>query len=314
MDKIYGNSPVLGCALRGLFATHPCKAAILSLYMLPVRNAFKIAFTQEHTFSVSKEYYDELHSLLHIAKAEGHELMRTGDENDGGYVMLDDLPGGIAYSFGIARNVSWDRDMASRGYDVYMYDHTIDSLPEENVRFHWSKLGIGDGSGNDVLLKTLEELIAVNGHEGKSDMILKMDVEGAEWGFLESVKPETLLRFRQILFEFHGLMDPKKYGLSVKYSRILEMLEKVNASHQLIHLHPCNFSNCASFGGKIFPQTVEATYVIRDKYKFEQDYDVELPLEIDAPDRRGVPDIDLGRWNRDVSHDAETITSIVRVM
>ena len=100
------------------------------------------------------EYYRELHSLLHIAKVEGFDLVRTGKHNDGGYIMLDDFHAeNIAYSFGICDDVSWDKDMASRGYDFFMYDHTIDRLPEENPRFHWSKLGIADGRTQDDRLK-----------------------------------------------------------------------------------------------------------------------------------------------------------------
>ena len=316
MEKFFGENPMLTHMLRNGFKDHPVRSVILSLYMLPVRNILKPSEeirTNKQTFIMSKEYYDELHGLLHIAKVEGFDLIRTGNEHDGGYIMLNDFEtGDIAYSFGIAQNVVWDRDMASRGYDVFMYDHTIDGLPEENPRSHWYKLGIGDGSGRDERLKTLEELISRNGHEGKRDMILKMDVEGAEWGFLESVKHETLLQFRQIIFEFHGLLDAEKYGLGVSYSRILEMLSKINKTHQLIHLHPCNFRNYISIDGKVYPDTIEASYVIRDKYKFIQDYDVNLPLKIDTPDRKYTPEIELGRWNEDTSGEG-IATSVVRI-
>lgn len=316
MTKLFAKNPMLHHMLANLFRTHPATAMITAACLLPSRNTLKPSeeiLTNKQTFTLSKEYYDELHRLLHIAKAEGHELIRMGNENDGGYIMLDDLPGGIAYSFGIAQNVAWDKDMASRGYDVYMYDHTIDGLPEENARFHWSKLGIADGVSHDERLKTLEELLAMNHHENERDMILKMDVEGAEWGFLESVKPETLARFRHILFEFHGLLDTEQYGLGVKYSRILEMLKKINASHQLLHLHPCNFRNYVSVDGKNFPDTIEATYVIKDKYKFKQDYDVSLPLKIDAPDKKINPEIELGHWNEEINGEG-IITSVIRVI
>ena len=67
--------------------------------------------------------------MLHIAKVGGFDLVRTGKHYDGGYIMLDDFHAGdIAYSFGICDDVSWDKDMASRGYDIFMYDHTIDMI------------------------------------------------------------------------------------------------------------------------------------------------------------------------------------------
>lgn len=57
-------------------------------------------------------------------------FVRVGNAHDGGYVMLNDFAHrNIAYSIGINDDVSWDFDMAERGFDVYMYDHTIEKLP-----------------------------------------------------------------------------------------------------------------------------------------------------------------------------------------
>ena len=250
----------------------------------------------------SENYYRELHSLLKIDSAEGFDLIRIGRDYDGGYIMLDDFePGGIAYSFGISGNVSWDKDMASRGYDVFMYDHTIDGLPEENTRFHWSKLGIADGVTHDDRLKTLEELISRNGHEGKRDMILKMDVEGAEWGFLESVKPETLSQFSQMTFELHNMIK------LADHERVLNILRKINETHQLVHLHANNVSSYVMIGGRNFAALFEVSYVLRDKYKFSSEYDVKLPLKIDMPNITGWPEIELGYWNRKLEFDGRII-------
>ena len=310
MTKLFRENPILHHMLSNLFKTHPIMAMITAAYVLPVRNILKVpdeTIISKRTFTVSKEYYDELHKLLHIARAEGHELIRVGRDNDGGYVMLDDLPGGIAYSFEICDDVSWDKDMASRGYDVFMYDHTIDGLPENNDRFHWSKLGIADGVTDDERLKTLEELISMNHHENERSMILKMDVEGAEWGFLESVKPETLAQFSQITLEIHDMINPSSP------ERILNILHKINATHQLIHLHANNFGDYITVGGQNFASVLEASYVLRDKYKIALNYDVNLPLGIDMPNKRTAPDIELGRWNDDMQDDG-TITAVVRVI
>ena len=67
------------------------------------------------------------------------DLLRIGRAYDGGYVMVDDFDNCVAYSFGISDDVSWDFDIAKRGIDVYMYDHTIDSLPVYDERFHFFK-------------------------------------------------------------------------------------------------------------------------------------------------------------------------------
>ena len=310
MEKFFGCNPILEHMLRNGFKDHPVGSIILSLYMFPVRNILKPSdekLFSQHTFKASPQYYSELQDLLHIGRVEGFGFVRSGRDYDGGYIMLDDFhAGNIAYSFGISDDVSWDRDVASRGCDVFMYDHTIDGLPEENPRFHWSKLGIGDGSGKDDRLKTLEELISRNGHEDKRDMILKMDVEGAEWGFLDSVKPETLAQFSQIIFELHDITrNPDS-------DRVLRVLRKLNKTHQLVHIHPNNARDHITIGGKNFSALIEVLYVLRDKYEFTADDDVKLPLEIDKPNTKKYPEVELGLWNKKAKiNDTFTLTAKV---
>ena len=78
----------------------------------------------------------------------------------------------IAYSFGISNDVSWDLDMVARGYEIFMYDPTINALPQENVKFHFFKEGIADAEIKDENLNTLESFIQRNGHGNKENMIL----------------------------------------------------------------------------------------------------------------------------------------------
>ena len=275
------------------------KAAAMTILTAPFRSVIKQGNNpriKESIYSINQNFYNELHKLLHIAKTENFDLVRIGRDNDGGYIMLDDFkPGGIAYSFGISNDVSFDKDMAARGYDVFMYDHTIEKLPEENNKFHFFRQGIADGTTQDERLKTLEYFITQNNHENKRDMILKMDVEGAEWGFLESVKPETLAKFSQLTFEFHDMSNPSKH------EKILSALRKINATHQLIHLHANNNGFYISMGDKNFPDVIELTYILRDKYKFVSDYDVNLPLSLDMLNNTDYPEIILGRWNENIN-------------
>ena len=260
-------------------------------------------------FIISAGYYSELQKLLHIAKVEGLELVRTGCEHDGGYILLDDFHAGdIAYSFGISTDVSWDKDMAGRGYDVFMYDHTIDALPEENPRFHWEKHGIADGHTQDSRLKTLDELIKANHHEDRHNMILKMDVEGAEWGFFEQVSSETLSQFSQMTFEVHEIIKHPNPEF------VLSALRKINQTHQLIHIHANNYSGLyIAFGDKIFCNVLELSYVLRSKYTFFENYDVNLPLSIDEANTPSFPEIELGRWNEDAEI-GESVTAHVRIL
>ena len=66
----------------------------------------------------------------------GSHKIWMGAERDGGYVMLDDFgPARNALSLGIGSDVSWDSDMAARGFQVFQYDPTVAGSPKANPRF-----------------------------------------------------------------------------------------------------------------------------------------------------------------------------------
>lgn len=234
-----------------------------------------------------KEHFDTLLRLLKQKKVVGKQYVRVGNQHDGGYIMLDDFKeGGIAYSFGINNDVSWDKSMAECGYDIYMYDHTINGLPEDNERFHFFKIGIAD-SVNVIgeELNTLDFFIEQNGHQDCEHMILKMDVEGAEYGFIDMVSEETLLKFDQIVLELHDIImiDKKEY--------LERILKKLNKTHQVVHVHGNNYGKIKNIEGYQFTECIEISYVKKELYEFQDVNEQEILLDIDSPcwDRRLDP-------------------------
>lgn len=204
--------------------------------------------------------------------------------------------GGYAYSFGISNEISWDADMANRGYEVFMYDMTIDALPFEHEKFHFFKEGIGGKKDVEKSLDTLENFITRNGHEQNSNMILKMDVEGAEWDFLESVSSETLNKFNQMVFEFHDIIAPKT---AAEMDRTINLIEKINKTHTLVHIHGNNNGNYLQIDGiGNIPDCPELTYLRTENHEFYEDEAILLPILFDTPNRPDLPDIQLGYWNK----------------
>lgn len=207
----------------------------------------------------------ELLSLLTPMDVQGLDFVRVGNARDGGYVMLDDFGTSgprIAYSFGINRDVTWDRDMASRAFDVYMYDHTIDALPENNPRFHFHRQGI-TGAIKAPAMCTLEDLVAKNGHEEHKEMILKLDVEGAEWDVLSHCTPAILSRFSQIVLEIHGLREAVG---SEKFYMVRSALRNLAATHQPVHVHGNNYTAAIILPGIVLPTCIEASFASREIY------------------------------------------------
>ncbi|WP_037376858.1 FkbM family methyltransferase [Selenomonas sp. AB3002] len=232
-----------------------------------------------------------LRELMHTKRPVDKQLIRTGRGEDGGYIMLDDFEScKVAYSFGIADDVSWDKYMAERGIDVYMYDHTIEGLPEENQHFHWQKTGVAGVYDSAVPeLRTLPQLMEDNGHTGRSGMILKMDVEGAEWEVFRNLPAGFLNCFDQILLELHDMNSLEKY------QDIAASLKTLNETHQLVHVHGNNCAHYLMCNGLVVPGAMECTYISKEKYSFKED-ETFYPDELDASNDRRWPDIMLGRW------------------
>lgn len=242
------------------------------------------------------DYWDRLNEILKIKKALGYELTRVGNKNDGGYVMLDSFSSDcekVAYSFGINDDVSWDDDMAKLGYQVYQYDHTIDRTPYDRPEFKFFRIGISEEKtpSDDGMLDTMEDLIKRNGHIRMDNMVLKMDVEGAEYGFIKYTSEDILKKFNQIVLECHSLNDVNKWGL------ISEALKKITEIFAVVHIHANNFSSVVFVEGVPYPDTLEITFINRKRYKLRDNSNEKLPLDIDNPCDEKSDEIVLGEWN-----------------
>ena len=197
--------------------------------------------------------------------------------------MLDDhIDNTVAYSLGISDEVSWDLDMAKSGCQVFQYDHTIQRAPCVHPNLHFSRIGIAGRSSPDGVFKSLSDLIHENGNDGRSDMILKMDIEGSEWSVIRELRQSTLNQFSHVLiewhFDFHEIAGVDSLGL------VLSTLEKINASHQVIHVHANNCGRMAVVAGVSIPEGIEVTYVRRNSRLFEECRKV-YPTPLDRPKR-----------------------------
>ena len=213
---------------------------------------------------------DKLECIYHLMNTKeviGKKRILLGEKSDGCYVLLDDFQNiKIAYSFGISTNIQFDEELAKRGIDVYMYDHTINSLPFQNDKFHWKKIGIGGKKTKNVQLKTLEDLIVENGHTSEKNMILKMDVEFYEWDSIIDLKEETLKQFKYIAIEFHFEF---KY---IKSNIYYQVLKKIHKTHQPFYIR-CNGDRAykVNFGNNRICHIIEVSYIIRENNIFKKD-------------------------------------------
>jgi hypothetical protein len=227
-------------------------------------------------------------ALLTPSDAQGVGKLRIGTQpGDGAYVMLDMLrPAQRVLSFGIGRNVSFDLAMAERGHAVLLYDHTIEAPPAGHPQFRFHRIGLGAQDEPDRHLLSLATHVGALPGPPTRDMILKMDVEGAEWPMLAATRSLLLNRFEQIVLEIHGLarLDHKLW-----HTRITNGLRRLRATHTLVHVHANNQAPPLMVQGFPVSNLLELTWVRSDLIQPAPSRTL-YPTALDEPNARRSPD------------------------
>ena len=217
-----------------------------------------------------------IYHLISPKQVRGKKRILIGEKKDGCYVLLNDFINiKYAYSFGISKMIQFDKDLADRGIDVYMYDHTINSLPYNNSRFHWTKIGLTGKKQKNKLLKDLEEIILENGHSFEKNMILKIDIEHDEWNSLETISDNTLNQFKYIIIEFH--FTRVDYEAQLYYN----VLKKIHKRHQAFYLRCHGRHKIVVFGNNRICKYLEVSYIIKKGFEFIQDESIYPIFEFD---------------------------------
>ena len=156
---------------------------------------------------------------------------RFGSKNDGGYIMCENLVEiETGYSYGIGGEDAWGCEV-SKTYRVPMHQYDCFTLPAltcDGGRFvpHDECVGPKTESVDGRFFDTISNQIGRNGDRGKR-MIVKIDVEGAEWASLVATPDEVLERIDQLAMEFHGVDDVP----------MLAVVQKLKRTFHLVHLH-----------------------------------------------------------------------------
>ena len=215
-------------------------------------------------------------------------LIRVGGPHDGGYVMADDFLVSGAISIGVGPDVSWDQDVARRGVPVVMFDPTIRRPPDHVTGSRFYRVGIS-GTPVGTNFRPLADLVTVAGFSRQEDLLLKIDVEGAEWASLSGLSISDLQQFRQIAIELHGL---SALGSTSTNGSLFEALNILASGHLPIHVHANNYSRLVRFNRYWFPDAIEVTYLRKDIAGSELS-PAKLPSELDAPCDPRVADVSL---------------------
>ena len=179
------------------------------------RPAFATARSHVLLTRAHDRFRGELFAELQPVDLPGCRMERLGGVHDGAYLMCGNLFDGIkaGYSYGIGVADTWGCDIARRlAVPVHQYDCFDPGrpvCPGGATVFHDECIAPAqtrDGSGR--VFDTLENQLARNGDAARR-VVVKMDVEGAEWDSLLHAPAGVLERIDQLAIELHGVGEEK---------------------------------------------------------------------------------------------------------
>jgi hypothetical protein len=225
--------------------------------------------------------------------------IRVGNKFDGGYVMLDQ---GIKelqafYSYGVNDDYSFDDNLSKISNSIgRLFDPTVAYPKKITDRLYFKKIGLATGEG------TVRDHVSMYGDMGKK-MILKLDIEGAEWTWLKHTTQEELSMFDQILIEYHDFKN------SVIYESCQKCLKKINELFYLYHVHGNNHRPLVNINKTYIPDVLECSYIRKDLCECKVNEKILFPVKnIDLPNHHWLPDIKLNYWPF-ISNQSEKVES-----
>jgi hypothetical protein len=191
--------------------------------------------------SSDRQHRQALFDLLQPVVLSNCEFVRLGEPNDGGYLMCGNLLDRVeaGYSYGIANYDQWGCDISTRlGVVLHQYDCFDTRQPACSTGqtvFHAECVADTRKTEDGRLFDSMESQFTRNGDANKR-LVVKMDVEGAEWDSLLHASDETLDRFDQLAIELHFMNEP----------RHIEVVKRLKQFFHIAHLH---FNNHACAEG-----------------------------------------------------------------
>jgi hypothetical protein len=188
-------------------------------------------------------------------------LIRLGAPADGGYLVPDDLAGIHAcFSPGVSSVSAFETACADRGMNVFLADRTVAGPAESHPLFHFTRKHVGATTDDGIM--TMAQWVRQSVEDSTSDLLLQMDIEGAEYETLLATPDELLRRFRVVVIELHWLDHLwSKPFFNVASSAIRKLLQ----SHLCVHIHPNNCCGSLTRAGIEIPRVCEFTFLRRDR-------------------------------------------------
>ena len=131
-------------------------------------------------------------------------LVRIGSENDGGYLIPNDLEGiKTCFSPGVDINASFEMDLLNKNnIKSHLADYSVDAPPVGFEPLSFTKKFLG--AYDDEIYITLDSWVRESlQDDSEQDCLLQMDIEGGEYLSLLAASEKTIKKFRIMVLEIH---------------------------------------------------------------------------------------------------------------
>lgn len=226
-------------------------------------------------------------------------LVRIGGAGDGAYLIPDHLEGIEAcFSPGVASCTALEQELADRhGIPSFLCDASVqpENLQLDPALHVFSPLWLGTHDADDT--QSLDAWVLGSPHGEAGDLLLQMDIEGAEYGALLACSDSVLERFRILVLELHWLerLESARFLNMVA----LPVLQKLHRFFDCVHAHANNCCGAVELAGCTVPRVLELSFYRRSLNQPDSAganrHPPQIPHPLDVLNVPGRPPIELGR-------------------
>ncbi len=257
--------------------------ALVVLGAVEARDIYRWAFL--------RDLRTALFTAIRPVRLANCQLKRFGHPHDGGYLLCANLgsEAKAAYSWGIDGRDEWGCDV-SRAYHlpVHQYDCFNPKRPVcegAEFRFHDECVGPTQATIDGRAFDAVANQIAKNGDAGKH-LLVKMDVESAEWESLAATPDNVLANIDQLSIEFHELDGPR-------------YVDVINKLKQTFHIANVHFNNYACmWWSRPFPGLAYELLFVNKRLGILDSANpwADHPNALDAPNNPSKNDCQAAAW------------------
>jgi hypothetical protein len=211
------------------------------------------------------------------------QLRRFGEPHDGGYPLCENLLGRVksVYSYGINGYDGWgcevSRRLRIRVHEYDCFNLSEPSCPGAQTVFHGECIGTAKETQDGRPFDTLANQFARNG-DASTPIVMKIDVEGAEWDAFLLAPDDALSQIDQLDVEFHHVEDPK----------YAETMRKLKQFFYVAHVHYNNYSCDPSLAP--FPSWAFEVLFVNKRIAMSDGSPAPAASDVDAPNNTSGAD------------------------